>query len=107
MQQFCGFHDLLGSGSHQKVLGEVHPTNRSGRIQQEFGRARDVLSANSSPSMQQVVPPNYLGPGVGKEGVTVAGLFAQIARGLCRIYADRDRSNSKLLNVVEMFFDTP
>jgi hypothetical protein len=107
MEEFCGFHDLFGSGANPVVLGQVDPADGSGGIEEEFGGARDVAAAYSSAGMNEVIAFDRGCVRIGEDGEAKAGLLCEIARDVWRIDTDRDGTNADGVDLSEVLLDTP
>jgi hypothetical protein len=51
-------------GPHSDVIDQVHPPDRAGRVNEEFGGPCDVFTSLAAPRMQHSVLPNRLGLGI-------------------------------------------
>jgi len=98
---------FVRAGADAEVAGEIDPTNGAGGIEQELGRARDIVSLDAGAFVQEVVSADYFGVGIGEESVGVAGLVAKILGFAGRIDTDGDRPNAELFKIGETFLDTP
>jgi hypothetical protein len=56
--------------------------------------------------MENIVPPNHCGIGIGKNGEGIAGFFREVARNFRRIDADRYREYACCLEVRQPLFYT-
>jgi hypothetical protein len=65
------------------------------------------VAVDAGSAVEQVVAADDARVGVGEEGVGVAGLTAEIPRGLGRVDADRDRPDSQILEALQVLLDTP
>ena len=68
----------LRSGSHPDIIGQVHPPDRAGRVNEEFGGPRDVFASFSALRMQHSITPNRLGLRIGEKGKRVAAGLAEL-----------------------------
>jgi hypothetical protein len=98
---------LIGTGADADVIGQVHPTDNPGRIDQKLRRARNVLPAGTTPSVQQVVSANHLGRRIRQKSVGVS-LFLAVGPGDCRrVHANGDNADSSGSKIVESLLETP
>jgi hypothetical protein len=95
------------AGSDAEVAGEINPADGPGGIEEELGRAGDVVAVDAGAFVKEVVAADNLGIGVGEKRVVVAGLAAEIL-GLARgIDTDGDGPDAELFKIGETFLDTP
>ena len=90
---------LLGASTDADVFGEVLPTHGTGGIYEELSRAGDVVSFRASSNVQEMVASSHFGVDVGKNGKSVASLFAEVARCIRRINTDGDGLNAGRLEL--------
>ena len=98
---------LVGAGPDGEALGQVHPADRTGRVDQEFGGAGDVTALRSATLVQEIVTPDHLGVRVGQEGICEAQLLAVPAIDLRRVNADGDQADAARVKVWEPLLKTP
>ena len=65
-------------GTHTDIIRQVHPTNRAGRINQEFRRPRDVFIFCAALGMQHSVPTDRLSLGIGKKWKSIVSGLAEL-----------------------------
>jgi hypothetical protein len=65
------------------------------------------VSARAFSFVQEVVPPDDLGVGIGEKRKGVAGFLHEIARLFGRVDADRNRLDAGGTELGEMVFNTP
>ena len=85
---------MVGAGSDAEVAGEIDPADGAGGIEQELSGASDIVAVDAGSFMQEVVPPDGFGVGVGEKRVGVVGLAAEILGLGGRVNADGDRLDS-------------
>ena len=93
------FQNLLRTCSNQVVLRQVHPTNRTGGINQEFSRPGNVLSVYTCARVNQIVLPDYLGFRIREKGERIAGLLAKVARYFWSVDAYGNRANARIFQL--------
>ena len=98
---------LVGTGADAEVIRQVNPTDHPGRIDQKLRRARNVLSARTTPSVQQVVSANHPGRRIRKKNVGVS-LFLAVSPSDCRrVHANGGNAYSSGSKIVESLLETP
>jgi hypothetical protein len=65
-------------GTHTDIIRQVHPTNRAGRIHEEFRGARDVFAFCAALGMQHSVPTDRLSLGIGKKWKSIVSGLAEL-----------------------------
>jgi hypothetical protein len=90
---------LFWTRSDQVIFRQVHPTNYTGRINQEFSWPGDVLSIYTCARVKQIVSPDYLSFRIRKKGERIAGLLAKVARYFWRVDADGNRTNARFFQL--------
>jgi hypothetical protein len=91
------FEHLLGTGADGNIVRKIHPSHDAIRIEEKFGRPRDVRAFRSSPGMQDVIPANSLGAWIGEQRKRVAQLLRLPSIDVRRINADGDNANTARL----------
>src|SRR4029077_9458408 len=94
-------------GAHTKIAGEVAPAHDTGVVEKEFSRPGDVASVYARSFVEEVITPNGLRIGIGKEREGVPGFPAEIARLVARFAADRHRVDARGAEFGEMLFHPP
>lgn len=79
LKQFRRFENLLGPRAHPIILCEHPPANGALRVDQKFSGARNVMSFDSLPRMDQIVTANGIEVRIGKKCEGVAGLLTKVA----------------------------
>ena len=88
---------LVGARADANVLCEVGPPHRARGVHQELGRPGDVVSLRSGAYVDQVVTTYHFAGWIGENREGITSLFAEIARDLWWINADRNRSDTGCL----------
>lgn len=101
------FKDLFGPDTNPVIMGQVHPPNCPGRIDEKLRRPRDVVPAFSLALMNQVVTTDNFSTRIRKKRKRITRLLHQAARSLRRIDADRHRKNSLCFEILQILLDTP
>jgi hypothetical protein len=101
------FQHLFGSRAHGDVLGEVHPADRPGRINEELCRARDIRAFWSCTTMKQIVSSNHFRLRIGQECVSVAKFLSLAPINIRRVHADRDDLNPTRFKLLKPLLKTP
>jgi len=99
--------NLLRPRADAQILGQVHPADRSGRIDQKFSGARNLASVRAAFVVEQVKAANGVKLFVGEERVGVALLPAVLPRNFRRVHANGHDLHSARLELIELFFETP
>jgi hypothetical protein len=99
--------NLFWARANAQILGQVHPANRPGRIDQKFSGPRNVASVRAALVVEQVKAANGVKLFVGEEGVGVALLLTKIPGDWGRVHADGYDLHSARLELIELFFETP
>lgn len=99
LERLRRFQNLLRTCSNQVVFRQVHPTNCTGRINQEFSWPGNVLSVYTCARVKQIVLPDYLGFRIREKGERIAGLLAKVARYFWSIDADGNRTNARFFQL--------
>src|ERR1035438_3467580 len=68
----------LRPGPHTDIIRQVHPPDRAGRVNEEFGRPRDVFTSFAALRMQHSVLPNRLSLGIGEKWKFVVPGLAEL-----------------------------
>jgi hypothetical protein len=100
------YEDLLRARANAQILGQVHPADRPGRIDQEFAGPRNVASMRAALVVEQVKTANGVKLFVGEERVRVALLLTKIPGDWGRVHADGHDLHSARLELIELFFET-
>ena len=79
-QRASSFEHLLGPRADADIAREVAPAHDAAAVDQEFGGPRDVVSVHALSFVNEVVPPDGPGVGIGEKRKGVAGLLRKIAR---------------------------
>lgn len=74
MQRLRGLQDLFRPGTDPVVFSKVQPANRPGRIQQKFGRPRDVTAVDPGAGVDQIKAANRFRVWIGKKREGIARL---------------------------------
>jgi len=101
------FHTCSGPRADSGTFRQIHPTNRAGSVDQEFGRTGDVSALRSSPRVEQVVTTNHLGLRVRKKRVGKAQILAMPATHLRCVYADGDDAKASRIKIRKPLLETP
>jgi hypothetical protein len=108
-----GFHlincsqDLFGPGPHGCALSQVHPTNRAGVINQEFGGTGDVAALRPSAMMQKIIPANHFGLGIAKQRVGKSQFGGMLSAYFWRVDADSYNTNAACGKIGKSLLETP
>src|ERR1700677_1829152 len=62
----------LRPGPHTDIIRQVHPPDRAGRVNKEFGWPSDVVTSRAALRMQHSVLPNRLSLGIGEKWKRIA-----------------------------------
>jgi len=85
---------LVGARRHgREALGQIHPADRAGGINQEFG-GRATVTASVRPLVQEIVTPDEPRVRFGQEGISETQLLALPAIDLRRVNADGDHADA-------------
>jgi len=99
-QRFGSGKHLFCLGSYTNIFREVDPADGSRRINQEFCRPRNICLLGAALDVEQVITPDDLGLGIGKEDKAIALLTTEPGRFLRAIDADGHRAHA---GIVEFF----
>jgi hypothetical protein len=94
MQSLRCFQHLFGRCPDAQVFRQVDPSHYTRGVEQELGRASDIVAVHACTDMQKVVALDHLGLGIGKKCVGVAGLSAQVSGHAGSVYAYSHRPNA-------------
>lgn len=106
-QCFARLQNLFRPSADPVVLGKVYPAHYSRRVYNELRWSRDVLPIDAGACVNQIVTSNRLCPGIRKKRERVTSFLPEILRNFRRIYADRNRTNSRLMEVSQTLLDAP
>ena len=107
-QRLCGFENLFGPRAYKKILSHHSPAHRSGRIDQELSRTRNVCAVYSLTRMNQIIAANCLDFWIGEKSKSVSGFLKHfVAIDLRTINTDRNRTDSRISKRFQIVFDTP
>lgn len=95
----------LGTGADLVVLGQVHPADGAGGIDEELPGPGDHLLGGDG--VDEVVAADSLRLGVAQEGVGQAQLANVAAGDLRRVDADGDRTDAASRELGEVLLETP
>jgi len=98
---------LLRSRAHSEILGQIQPAHRAAAIDEELRRPRDVLTVLARPFVEQVVALDRDRVGIAEERERVVRFVAEIRGDGRLIDADRDRTDARCFERLQVFFDTP
>ena len=101
----CGREHFICLGAYTDVFGEVRPSHRAGVIHQKLCRSGDVASLRTAADMQQVVSANGLRFGIGEERKRVSRFAAELFRSLRAIHANRYRTNTGVVELLQIFLN--
>lgn len=101
------FKHLLGARAHGNIVSEVHPSDNAIRIEEKFGRARNVRSFRSRAGMQHIVSANDLRIRIGQQGKRVPELLRLPLVDIRRIDADGDNVNTARVEFRKPVLETP
>ena len=102
-----GLQDLQGAGADANILGEIHPADLSGGVDQKFGGARDIGAVDAGVRMDEVPPADDVVFGVGENRESVASGLAEVL-GLFRgVHANGDDTNLARVEIGKVLFETP
>jgi len=65
------------------------------------------VTVDTGAGMNQIIALDCLSVGIGKNCKRVSGLLAQVARFFGRIYADCNRTNTRLMKFVQTLLNAP
>ena len=104
---FKRFKHLLGARAHGNIVSEVHPSDNAIRIEEKFGRARNVRSFRSRAGMQHIISANDLRIRIGQQGKRVPELLRLPLVDIRRIDADGDNANTARVEFRKPVLETP
>jgi len=99
LERLRSFENLFRTCSDQVIFCQVHPTNCTGRINQEFSWPGNVLSVYTCARVKQIVLPDYLGFRIREKGERIAGLLAKVARYFWSVDAYGNRANARFFQL--------
>jgi hypothetical protein len=107
LQRFCCPDNIFRPSTNAEIIRQINPANYARRIHQEFCGPGNVVSLHSCSGVQEIVSPNDVGVGVGKEGIRVSFPFAQIPGDPRLVDADCYRANTQFFDLRQVILDTP
>jgi hypothetical protein len=81
---------FVGTGADAKVIGEIDPADYAGGVDEELGRAGDVVAIDAGALVEEVVAADYFGIGIREKRVRVTGFAAEVLRFGGRVDTDGD-----------------
>lgn len=91
---------MVWTGADAEIVGEIDPANGARRVDQELGRASDVMAVHAGAFVKEIVTADHFGIAVGEKSVRVTSLAAEILRLRGRVDADRDRLYSQFFEIL-------
>ena len=107
LQLLKSLQHLLGTRAHSNIVSEVHPSDNAIRIEEKFGRARNIRSFWSRPGMQHIIPANHLRTRIGQQRKRVPELLRLPLVDIWRIDADSDNGNTACSEIRKPLLKTP
>ena len=101
------FKHLLGARAHGNIVSEVHPSDNAIRIEEKFGRARNVGSFGTGRAMQYVVSANDLRVRIGKQWKSIPELLRVPSVDIRWINTDADNANAARVEFRKPSLKTP
>src|ERR1700731_2226493 len=102
-----GSQHFLGARPHGDVFGQIHPTNRAGRIDQKFSWTRNVFALRPGARMQHAVTLNHFSLRIGQQRKGIAELPALPLIDFRRVHADTDHTNATRVELRNSLLKTP
>ena len=102
---FCYHQHLIRLRADANVLGEVHPADNAGSINQELGRPRNVGMARSAFGVQQVVAADGLCFRIREKRKGIACTLAELSRLFNAVNADRYGTNTSVLELLKVLLN--
>lgn len=65
------------------------------------------MATNASAGMKQIIAANRVGFRIGKKSERVSGFLTEIARLFRTVYADSNRTNSHLMELIQALLNAP
>ncbi len=108
LQRLCSFEKLFRQRVFQKILCHHSPANCRGRIDQELSRTRNVSAACYLFGVNQIIAANCLEFWIREKTKSVSSFLNHVfASFLGRINADPHDTDSGLVKLIYILFDTP
>jgi hypothetical protein len=98
---------LLGAGADANILGEIHPADISGGVDQKFGGARDIGAVDAGVGMDEVPAADDIVFGVRENRESVTGGLAQMLGLLRSVYTNGDDADFARVEIGKALFETP
>jgi hypothetical protein len=99
--------NILGYRPDGDALGQIHPLNRAGRINQELGRPGNVSPFQPAVGMEKIIAANHFCLGIGQNGKAKAQFLAKPPTCFRRVDADRGDAQPALLKIGQSLLKTP
>src|SRR6202011_2603722 len=100
-------YNVLRASADANVFGQVDPADRAGRVDQKFGRPRDVAVVLACPRVQDTITADDLRVGIRKNRIAIALVIGKLPRFRRRIDADGRDCNSTRTKFLQVLFETP
>jgi len=102
-----GLQDLQGAGADANILGEIHPADLSGGVDQKLGRSGNIGAVDAGVGMDEVPAANNVVFGIGENRESVTCGLAEMLGILRRVNANGDDADFARVEIGKMLFETP
>jgi hypothetical protein len=107
MERIEGLEDFFRAGADEIVVGELHPADFSGGIEDEFGGAGDVCAAFAAVGVDKVPAADESVLVVAEEQEGISGVFPKALRFVRGVHADGRHANFSCVEFRKFFLKTP
>jgi hypothetical protein len=98
---------LQGAGADANILGEIHPADLSGGVDQKLGRSRNIGAVDAGVGVDEVPPVDDVVFSIGENRESVARGLAEMLGLLRRVNANGDDANPAGVEIGKVLFETP
>jgi hypothetical protein len=102
-----GLQDLQGAGADANILGEIHPADLSGGVDQKLSWSGNIGAVDAGVGMYEVPTADDVFFGVGENRESVAGGLAEMLGLLRRVNANGDDANFARVEIGKVLLETP